>query len=282
MSYRKMSYRKIISGFLAASMSAPLAVGAARAADLDYGYGAAPPPPDEEKVEFGSGWYVRGDIAAVKLPSVRAITAKVGDYPNFSVSEGSKAGYTASLGGGYQFNNWFRTDLLFDFHEPLKANTSGGNVFCPTGIYYSGGTPHFFSGGCTSNFVARLNSYDVLINGYIDLGRWSVITPYVGAGAGLGFGHYAAASSYIQGNGLPYHVTFSDPKTGAVYYNNYDRSSSGSYYSFAYALMAGFAVDVFDHTKLDIGYRYLHAGKVLGLDLDTHEVHAGLRYLIDN
>ena len=46
--------------------------------------------------------------------------------------------------------------------------------------------------------------------------------------------------------------------------------------------MGGIAIDVYDHTKLDIGYRYLHLGDVLGANLSTQEVRAGLRYMIDN
>ena len=46
--------------------------------------------------------------------------------------------------------------------------------------------------------------------------------------------------------------------------------------------MAGFAVQVFDHTKVDIGYRYLSQGRVLGTNLTTNEVRAGIRYSIDN
>jgi opacity protein-like surface antigen len=48
--------------------------------------------------------------------------------------------------------------------------------------------------------------------------------------------------------------------------------------------MAGFSVDVFDHTKLDIGYRYLNQGSVPGGTgvLSSQEVRAGLRYMVDN
>ncbi len=46
--------------------------------------------------------------------------------------------------------------------------------------------------------------------------------------------------------------------------------------------MAGLSFDVFPHTKLDIGYRYLNLGTVQNVRLDAHEARAGLRYMIDN
>ena len=54
------------------------------------------------------------------------------------------------------------------------------------------------------------------------------------------------------------------------------------YHTFAFALMAGVAIDVFDHTKLDIGYRYLNDGRFQGATMYYHQVRAGLRYMIDN
>ena len=277
----------------------------AQAADLDPGY-AEIPPLQETKVEFGSGWYIRGDIGATRLPALQANTPSVlptsTDFnpplaANATLSGSSRLGYDASLGAGYEFNRWFRADIVADFHQPLTANsTSGnGNVFCPTAVSYPDettsptgqityGTPSYASGGCTGNYQAHLTSYDVLINGYVDLGTWYRVTPYVGAGAGLSFGHYQTSASYVQANGQPYQVSFTDPAYGATFYENYNRTSSGSYYNFAFALMAGIAIDVYDHTKLDIGYRFLDLGSIPGVSgkLTFNEVRAGLRYMIDN
>ena len=69
-------------------------------------------------------------------------------------------------------------------------------------------SPTYASGGCTGNYVGKLSSYDVLFNGYLDLGTWYGITPFVGVGAGLSFGHYQTSSTFIQSNGVPYQVTY--------------------------------------------------------------------------
>ena len=186
---------------------------------------------------------------------------------------------------------------MFDYHQPVTgAGQSGNNdVFCPTGVTYPNkvtnadgsvtwGAPDYANGGCTGYYKAQASSYDVLANAYIDIGTWYHVTPYVGAGVGLSFGHFQTSSTYIQANNTPYQVSYTDPKFGATFSQNFDRSASGTYYNFAFAGMAGVAIDVYAHTKLDIGYRYLNLGHVasLGGTLYEHEVRAGLRYMIDN
>jgi opacity protein-like surface antigen len=302
-----MSYRSFTLGLLAAaSLVGPLAaLGTAQAADLDGFYGDAPPPEQETKVEFGSGWYIRGDIGATRLPSIKTINPSLPTATNqtppsapvLNIDQGSNVGYVGSLAGGYQFNHWFRADLMADIHQPVASSavSGNGNVFCATGVSYPNattnaagtinyGAPSYANGGCTGNYKTNLKSYDVLVNGYVDLGTWHRVTPYVGAGIGMSFGHYQSSSTYIQGNNQPYQISYFDPKYSSTFYPNFDRSSSGTYYSFAWALMGGFAFDVYDHTKLDIGYRYLNLGRIPGLsgNLTSQEVRAGLRYMIDN
>ena len=249
---------------------------------------------------------MRGDLGVTTLPSLQlsnpASLPTASDFstpsaPGLAIGNGSNAGYVASLGGGYSFNRWFRADLIADFHEPITRSAISGNqnVFCPTGVSYpdkmtspttgkiTWGSPAYSSGGCTGNYNGHIQSFDILVNGYIDLFHWYSVTPYVGAGVGLSFGHYQTSAKYIQGNGVPYQATIVDPQFGSFYYN-YDSSSSGTYYNFAFAGMAGIAIDVFDHTKLDVGYRYLNLGTVPQGHgtLYEHEVRAGLRYMIDN
>ena len=272
---------------LVATASTAISTNQLRAADLDPGY-AEIPALQETKVEFGSGWYIRGDVGATRLPALQANTPSVlptsTDFnppvaPNATLSGSSRFGYDASLGAGYQFNRWFRSDVIADFHQPLTASsTSGnGNVFCPTAVSYPDettsstgqityGSPSYGNGGCTGNYQAHLTSYDVLINGYVDLGTWYRVTPYVGAGVGLSFGHYQTSASYVQANGQHYQVSYPDPAYGTYPSTRITmRTSSGSYYNFAFALMAGIAIDVYDHTKLDIGYRFLDLGSILAL-----------------
>ena len=347
-----------------------LGTSAVHAADLDPSYGIIPPS-QEERVEFGSGWYVRGDIglnrgmgvragdepydtspytavpgvAAVPgvdaVPATTVVTAgtvttnKVTNpdgsvttstttttsptqgttgsaaipakaaipaqqfqkgvftgpgsaSPNLQTTSGT-LNYTGSLGGGYQFNRWFRADVIFDFHQPVQNSRQGQGVNCVTAtvkaVDPTGGAGLYevpYGTTCTPTLKATLRSYDTLVNGYIDLGTWHSITPYIGAGIGLSFGHATTSSNYIQGNGASYNVTYADALSGTAANQYWDRSQSRQYYNLAFAFMAGISIDVFDHTKFDIGYRYLHLGSVFGTNLATQEVRGGLRYMIDN
>jgi opacity protein-like surface antigen len=277
----------------------------ASAADLDgFFNGGTPDDIPEQKVTFGTGWYIRGDLGVNRLPSLQTTTPRLPTAddqippaaPSLVAANGSDIGYTASLGAGYQINQWFRTDVIADFHEPIATTSSSGtgNVFCTTGVSYPNetitatgainyGSPSYASGACTGTYKGDLHTYDVLFNGYLDLGTWHSVTPYIGAGVGLSFGHYQTSSTYAQSNGVAYQVNYTDAQFG-TFYQDFDRTASGTFYNFAFALMAGFSVDVFDHTKLDIGYRYLNQGSVPGGTgvLSSQEVRAGLRYMVDN
>ena len=281
----------------------------ARAADLDTPYIGSQQFP-EDKVEFGSGWYIRGDLGATRLPSVstsggplltNAQAANVfngGGNPQLinikgaaattpTVTNGRNLGYTASLGAGYKLNSWFRGDVIADFHQPVVGVANNSDVFCQTGIVTPqvlnvNGVAAPLTGSCSGAYAAKLSSYDVLVNVYVDLGTWGIVTPYVGAGAGLSFGHYQTSSTYTQGNNSPYNVSYTN-QGGGTTTENFNRTSSGTYYNFAYALMAGVGIDIYDHTKLDIGYRYLNLGRIPNVSgtLSSNEIRAGIRYMID-
>ena len=293
-----MTIRSLTLGLLAVTLSLPVTITIVRAADLDdnYGYAEASQevPVAQTKVEFGTGWYVRGDVGVTRLPSL-SLTAPSSDtkIPPTTFGSGLRVGYDASLGAGYEFNRFFRSDIVADFHEPVKvkqygnyypAGTPPTSGTCQIGqntIVTSGTVTQYFA-DCSSNYSASIQSYDVLINGYIDLVHWGAFTPYIGAGAGLSFGRFTSGVTYNQNDATPYNIYFTDSGSGQVFHGYRDIVETHSYYNFAFALMAGVSVDVYAHTKLDIGYRYLNQGKVLGATLDSQEVRAGLRYMIDN
>ena len=242
-------------GPLAAALAASLA-GAilmaprASAADLDPGYADVPPPITQQMVTFGSGWYVRGDIAATddsyKLGIAQSKTQA--DLVGLQLSRSQDAAYDFSLGGGYAFTNQFRADIVVDFNRQYETHILDqpciGNTKSAT---------------CTDE--GRFARYDALINGYYDIGTWSIVTPYVGVGVGVGFGGVNIGQSGGSGG----------------YYTGY-----AGYQNFAWALMAGLALDVYPHVKLDVGYRYVNDGSIYGLKLYNNEIRAGLRYMIDN
>ena len=287
-----MSHR-FLASLLFAFAGLGVAFGRASAADLDPGY-AQIPPLEQERVEFGTGWYIRGDLGVTRGLGVKASDEPYsGIYtgpgqapPGLGTSNSNALNYTGSLGGGYQFTNKFRADAVVDFHQPIQSSTQGVGRGCITGTAGVGPTPYqaevAYTTTCTPTLKATLKSYDALVNGYFDLGTWASVTPYVGAGIGISFGHAQASSQYYQGNNAAYQISYIDAINSATYSQNWDRSQSKQYYNLAFALMAGISYDIYDHTKLDIGYRYLHLGQILGSNVTTQEVRAGLRYMIDN
>ena len=79
---------------------------------------------------------------------------------------------TASLGAGIK-SNWLRTDVTIDYASPLKYQ---GTV------------------ATAGDTTAKIQATTALFNGYLDLGTWYRITPYIGAGAGVA---YARVSDYV-------------------------------------------------------------------------------------
>ncbi|GLK82138.1 outer membrane protein [Ancylobacter defluvii] len=134
------------------------------------------------------------------------------------------------IGIGGRFSDWLRLDLTADYRTQADYAIDG-------------------VAGETS--VATL-----LANAYVDLGTWHQITPYVGAGIGLG-------------------------------YADLDAPGFGSGWGLAWGAMGGVAVELAPNWQLDLGYRYLSLENVdLGgglpeLDQAAHEIRIGLRILLD-
>jgi opacity protein-like surface antigen len=89
-----------------------------------------------------------------------------------------------------------------------------------------------------------------MFNGYVDMGTWWGVTPYIGGGLGFAYNKLSG---------------FTD--TGYAYTGNDPASPTGGYltdggkWNFAWALMAGLSFNVTQNLKLDLGYRYLDYGK---------------------
>ena len=86
----------------------------------------------------------------------------------------------------------------------------------------------------------------ILANGYLDLGTWYRITPYIGAGVGVAINRLGSVTDYNE---------------------NYYGAPSGSSQAntrtnFAYAFMAGFSYALTDNLAVDVGYRYVNMGKL--------------------
>ncbi|HEY8579920.1 MAG TPA: outer membrane beta-barrel protein [Beijerinckiaceae bacterium] len=289
--------------WFAGAMTALLGASAG-AADLDIGM--APPPLrtlDEARVEMGTGWYLRGDIAWA-----REKTPELFSNMTFSAKARNENGWAAGVGAGYKFNNWFRTDITYDIRNTLKANTRADVPFCPVAVNVrndANGDPmgwYVVEGVCEEVQRASVKRHSMLLNGYVDLGSWSGVTPYVGAGLGLTAGKakgdynwynsdgsvYAPNIPIPPGNPQPWVTPGGQPMPdpGIVFGSQLkQRAFDRNIYNFTWALMAGVAVDVGSNAKVDLGYRYVNMGKFgekgAGDSSTVHEARIGLRYMID-
>ena len=172
-------------------------------------------------------------------PAARSTLRRPTGFNNPTIS----ASGIFDLGFGYQFNSWFRADFTEEYR--------GGSSFQSLEVLNE---PNIVGGNTSIQqyadfYRANISSWVSLFNGYVDLGTWSGITPYVGAGVGFAY-------NTLSG--------FTD--TGYAYTNGVNSASGGYFndagkWNFAWALMAGLSFDVTQNLKLDLGYRYLDYGK---------------------
>lgn len=225
---RKSSFMSLQSAALSVA-AFTFTGGLAQAADLDQILYATPAEQDVFKpVEIGAGWYLRGDIAYV--PSVNAKARLKGDDELLRGKVKATAAYSGGV--GYQFTDNIRGDITAGYRK-MKI----------------GGEP------------IEADIWEVMANAYYDIGNFSGVTPYVGAGLGMA--------------NLKYDIGYNDAISG----RNTTRLQ--------WALMAGAAIDVTENIKFDLGYRYarISSGDAANeggnayadKGLESHQLRAGVR-----
>lgn len=258
---------------IVAAGAASLLSGAALAADLPMPPPYAPPPVQE----FG-GWYLRGDIGFSNQRVKDVHYTRDSAYTpltSFNQESSFDAAGIFGLGVGYQFNNWLRADLIGQYR--------GNSGFRATDRFTgsSSGTP--YSG--IDNYTGNKSEWLVMANGYVDLGTWWCITPFVGAGVGAA--RVSIANFTDTGvNNLPFStVSFASAPTA-------------SKWNFAWAAHAGLAYKVNPSLTLELAYTYLDMGTgqtgVLSAyngtttgnvfkfkDITSHDLKLGVRWAID-
>lgn len=245
-----MKLKTRIALALAATVALPFT--AVLAADYD-------PPiyvdqaPEYTPVEIGSGWYLRGDVAYLPNETYRNI-----DFGSLTVaySEREKPVF-ASVGFGYHFNDYLRGDInvgLLPGNDVSAFEENPGVDIASARVENSART--------------------AMVNGYVDLGTYVGITPYIGAGIGI----------------------MQSKRDASLVYQNVDPLldtsvvDSRTQYSLAYTLNAGLAYQVSKNVVVDLGYQYMSApdAEYARLDsasaysihegVDNHQIKVGLRY----
>lgn len=255
----------------------------AQAADMDQVI-YAPDLPMTQPVEIGTGWYLRGDLGySVKTRGAATNYSIFSAGPPLSYtsapfnSSSLDSDWSGTLGVGYNFTDYLRGDMTFDFTEGTFAGTSSSAAPCVAGAPV-GST-------CASTDSQGFKQYGVMANAYVDLGTFAGFTPYLGAGAGMTRVAWDGLTSVNRcvgvGCGAPTTTT----------------SAGEDDWRFTYALMAGMSYDLTKDLKVDLGYKYskvkdggqagygaaaIAAGatgaRVSDNGFEKHEVRVGLRY----
>ncbi|MCT8997947.1 outer membrane protein [Chelativorans intermedius] len=213
-------------------LAMPMAAGAA-----DYDLSIPLDAPQYVPVEVGSGWYLRGDVTY-------ALNDSVYDVRLFG-TEADNNRFGGSIGMGYHFTDMLRADV---------------------NLAYIGDDSFYHDDGV--DFASAENrTLAAMVNGYVDLGTFVGITPYVGAGAGLLYSKQE--------------LRVNSPTLGVAY------AETDRQYEFAYSLNAGVAYQLTRNVSVDVGYQYLSAPSAEYRDLasgavkdgiDFHQLRVGLRY----
>ena len=235
-------------GVLAVAMTP--AIAPALAADMPRNFPPEPVPVVERPQPrfFGnSGWYLRGDLGYRW-----GVLDGADSAPGFADPSENKFGnsYFGGIGGGIK-TEWLRTDITVEYGSAMKYE---GQIAAPGDV------------------TAKISSINALFNGYIDLGTWHGVTPYIGAGVGA-----ASVRAY------DYASTVAPPFAGGL---------SNTKWQFAWGLMAGAGYAISRNVMVDLGYRYLNLGDVTTAsdafgamtfkNVAAHEVRLGLRWSFDD
>jgi len=239
---------------LLGAVAASLLSTAAFAADLPI----AAPPVYAPLPEFG-GWYLRGDIGFSNQIVQNVLDTNPLAYNNLLVSQTSGFGSAGiyDVGFGYQFNNWFRVDFTGQYRG--KSNFTGLDVI--TGIGPFAG----FVG--TDSYTATKSEWLFLANGYVDLGTWWCVTPFIGAGIGtarVSIANFTDTGDFING-GLQAH--------------SFNYAGASSQWNFAWAAHAGLAYHVSPGFTVELAYSFVSLGSGItgptySFDQVTNTTHA--------
>jgi len=157
---------------------------------------------------------------------------------------------------------------------------------------------------CMVSASVKNSAWNGLVNGYVDLGTYAGITPYVGAGVGVLLtrtnvsatatceGYQGSASRNDGTISRTIDTTFlcrgqTDPNAQSVTYTPISYSKTDYY--LMYGLSAGLSYQISKNTSLDIGYQYINAPNIRYYSIDNdgikshkgwgaNQVKVGLRY----
>ena len=233
------------------------AIPAAQAADM----------PEPIPLVVVKGWYLRGDIGYSNQMVDSLDNALYDTYLSVdNVYKDFDGAPFFAAGIGYRWNQWFRTDVTGEYRS--KSDFDGLDIASQVG------PPPFLP----DEYRAKKSEWLALVNGYVDLGTWHGITPFVGGGVGAA------------------NIKISDFTDVGVTVDSVAFGEDNDEWNFAWALYGGLAFEVTEAFTVELAYRYLdlgdaQSGDLIGFDgtntinnpmifedITSHDVKLGVRY----
>jgi opacity protein-like surface antigen len=264
--------------FAALALLAAIALSGPAAKAADYG-AVVVDGGETTPVEYGSGWYLRGDIG----------TFHVSGEGSYGVGGSATMGGVSlfeeiapSVGFGYIFSDMLRGDIT--------VTQYGGMNFDGQSSYYSCGLP--YTGECGTDDSADVSATAIQANAYYSFGNWGTLTPYVGGGIGLArvnFDRTVLDTCRLDvGEDCPIATHSGGPGT-EQWVGTTARQVTSRNTQMVLSAMVGADYRLTDRWKLDMGYKFTTFRDV-GFNSDEtapnasginiHEVKVGLRYEI--
>lgn len=221
------------------------------------------------EVDVGVGFYLRSDLGFSNQTVDRLANSLDALGTIEEVSLGFAGAPFAGMGLGYQFNRWLRADVTGEYRS--AATFTGLERYRDQALPLGYGT---------DEYTATKRDVVVLANGYIDLGRFLGMTPFVGAGVGT---IYTSIDNFKDTN---------------VVTQGLAHAKYGSKTNLAWALHAGLGYDISQSLKVEFAYRYLNLGDaktgtvynyagqcgsceaLTFKTVESHDVKLGLRWLL--
>ena len=220
-----------LSAFIGAVMVLSPTAGALAA---DYSY---------VEVPSGHAWYLKGyfGIAWQHFDGLEHPDFSVPAYFAFTDPGHFDPAPLFGLGIGINTGTHLRFDLTGEYRT--KSAFSADDEYDTLG----NADPPLFDGSPggdwgTNHYTGKKSELLFLANGYIDIGTWHRVTPYIGAGIGAS---YNTISDFLDDN---------------VPADGHGWAPTGHKWNLAWALHAGAGIQVSDRMTLDIGYSFVNLG----------------------
>jgi opacity protein-like surface antigen len=271
-----MAFIGPLAGALALSNSA---MAADMLADQNYEY---------TEVEFGTGWYLRGDIGG-GLSSVNVSTS----FGGGNIDMGSPV--SIGIAAGYTYAEGLRAEFAFNHFNNLSMASRSGYPSCGTEDHDNNAlTPPIpVTGSCFFSANAQVSASNIMANAYADLGTYWGIRPYVGVGLGMAYMSWNNFSytDYCEG-GSP--IDCGGTGVGRNVRDSGSYTTEGGL-TYAANAMLGVSYDLTKDWTLDLGYRFSYFGEagvaraasnpgtfedITVGNITMHEIRLGFRYEI--